>query len=95
MVNWPQSYIDHRNSVGEKLKPQLYAGFTFNTESVKSQIANIANVSTQYGSPIWIGAVKDVDAAFEQLTEKLNAAGIDKVKAEVERQTQEYLASIQ
>ncbi|MGO4539204.1 ABC transporter substrate-binding protein [Paenibacillus sp. 2TAB19] len=95
MANWPQSYIDHRNTVGEKLKPLLYAGFTFNSENVKAQIANIANVSTQYGSPLFIGAVKNVDEAYVQLTEKLNAAGIDKVKAEVEKQAQEYLKTIQ
>lgn len=95
MATWPQSYVDHRNSLGDKLKPVLYAGFTFNSESVKVQIANIANVSTQYGSPIFVGAVKDVYEAYTQLTEKLQAAGIDKVKAEVEKQAQQYLASIQ
>ncbi|WP_419872446.1 ABC transporter substrate-binding protein [Candidatus Pristimantibacillus sp. PTI5] len=95
MANWPQSYVDHRSSVGDKLKPLLYAGFTFNSENVKAQIANIANVSTQYGSPLFIGAVKNVDEAYNQLTEKLKAAGIEKVKADVEKQTQEYLKSIQ
>ncbi|OMF23269.1 sugar ABC transporter substrate-binding protein [Paenibacillus sp. FSL H8-0548] len=95
MANWPQSYVDHINSVGDKLMPLKYAAFTFNTENVKSQIANIANVSTQYGSPIFIGAVKDVDAAYVQLIEKLNAAGIDKVKAEMESQTQAFLAANQ
>ncbi len=95
MANWPASYIEHRNSVSDILKPVPFASFTFNSENVKSQIANIANVSTQYANPLYIGAVKNVDEAFTQLTDKLNAAGIDKVKAEVEKQTQEYLKSVQ
>jgi putative aldouronate transport system substrate-binding protein len=95
MANWPASYIEHRNSVSEKLKPVLYGGFTFNSENVKSQIANIANVSTQYANPLYIGAVKNVDESLTQLTDKLQAAGLDKVKAEVEKQTQEYLKTIQ
>ncbi|MNY72964.1 hypothetical protein D3C86_2116280 [compost metagenome] len=72
----------------------LYAGFTFNSESVKSQIASVANVSTQYGSPLFIGAVKNVDEAYAQLTDKLQAAGIDKIKAEMEKQTTAYLATL-
>lgn len=95
MANWPQSYVDHRNSVGEKMIPQLYGGFTFNSENVKAQIANIANVSTQYGSPLFVGAVKNVDEAYVELANKLKAAGIDKVKAELEKQTQEYLKTVQ
>ncbi|WP_229263818.1 ABC transporter substrate-binding protein [Cohnella cholangitidis] len=94
LANWPQSYVDHINSVGEKLKPLLYAGFTFNSESVKSQIASVANVSTQYGNPLFIGAVKNVDEAYAQLTDKLQAAGIDKIKEEMEKQTTAYLATL-
>ncbi|KAG2893145.1 hypothetical protein PC117_g23853 [Phytophthora cactorum] len=93
MSNWPQTYIDHR----EKLKDYNtsdypFNGFTFNSDKVKTQIANLANASTQYANPIYIGAVKDVDKAFDDLIKNLNSAGLDKVKAEVQAQADAFLA---
>ncbi|MNR58064.1 hypothetical protein D3C85_1789760 [compost metagenome] len=59
---------------------------------MKTEVANLANVSTQYANPLYIGAVKSVDESFAILTDKMKAAGIDKVKAEVEKQTAEFLS---
>ncbi|MNI96406.1 hypothetical protein D3C73_1548430 [compost metagenome] len=59
---------------------------------MKTQISNLANASTQYANPIYIGAVKDVNKAFDDLAKNLNSAGLDKVKAEVQAQADVYLA---
>lgn len=93
MSNWPQPYIEHQEQVKDYLVDFTYNGFTFNSDKVKTQISNLANASTQYANPIYIGAVKDVDQAFEELAKNLNSAGLDKVKEEVQAQADVYLAA--
>ncbi|MFK4339841.1 MULTISPECIES: DUF3502 domain-containing protein [unclassified Paenibacillus] len=93
MSTWPQSYIDHREKVKDYVTDDfVYNGFTFDSDKVKTQIANLANASTQYANPIYIGAVKNVDKAFEELAENLKSAGLDKVKGEVQAQAEAFLA---
>ncbi|WNS44041.1 extracellular solute-binding protein [Paenibacillus sp. MMS20-IR301] len=92
-VSWTDSYIELNSRIKDFLAPVPYLGFSFNSEKVKSEIANLKNVSSQYFLPITIGAVKDVDKAFATLNDKLKAAGIDKVKAEVEAQTSAFLSA--
>ncbi|MDG0791520.1 extracellular solute-binding protein [Cohnella ginsengisoli] len=93
MADWTAEYTKHHDEVASFLTDFPYNGFTFNSDKVKTQIANMKNVSSQYASPIFIGAIKDVDSAFATLDEKLKSAGIDKVKTEVEAQAAAYLAS--
>ncbi|SDW14744.1 ABC transporter substrate-binding protein [Paenibacillus sp. CF384] len=90
---WSDSYIELNKKVKDYLLPATYLGFSFNSESVKSEIANLKNVSTQYASPLFIGVVKNVDDGYATLTSKLKAAGIDKVKAEVEKQAAAFMAA--
>lgn len=93
MSTWPQTYIEFWEKQDEYNSPDFaLKGFSFNSENVKTQIANLANASTQYANPIYIGAVKDVDKAFDELAKNLNSAGLDKVKAEVQTQAEEFLA---
>lgn len=93
MATWTDSYIDLQSKIKDYLIPVTYLGFTFNSENIKTEIANIKNVSTQYAQPIFIGAFKNTDDAFDLLDKKLKSAGIDKVKAEVEKQAADFLAS--
>ncbi|WP_438447920.1 ABC transporter substrate-binding protein [Gorillibacterium sp. sgz5001074] len=93
MATWTDTYIALNNKIKEYLVPYPYLGFTFNSDTIKTEVANMKNVSTQYAQPIYFGAVKSVDEAFTTLDSKLKAAGIDKVKAEVEKQAAAFLAS--
>ncbi|MBT2291516.1 ABC transporter substrate-binding protein [Paenibacillus albidus] len=93
MSTWPKVYADFWAKLGEyNTLDYAYNGFSFNSDKVKTQIANLANASTQFANPIYIGAVKDVDKAFDELSKNLNSAGLDKVKAEVEAQAEAFLA---
>ncbi|NOU79029.1 extracellular solute-binding protein [Paenibacillus sp. LMG 31459] len=94
-VDWPESYVELQSKVKDYLVAPTYLGFTFNTEKVKSEMANLKTLSSQYFQPIVIGGVKDVDKAFDTLVSKMNSAGIDKVKAEVEVQAAEFLKNKQ
>ncbi|WP_040950342.1 extracellular solute-binding protein [Gorillibacterium massiliense] len=92
-VDWTDSYIDLNNKVKSYLAPIPYLGFSFNSDNVKTEIANLKNVSTQYFLPFTVGAIKDVDSSFDQLVSKMKAAGVDKVKTELEAQASAFLAS--
>lgn len=92
-ATWTDSYIELNSHIKDYLMPPTYLGFSFNSEKVKSEIANLKNVSSQYFLPIVIGAVKDVDKSLATLNDKMKAAGVDKVKTEVEAQAAAFLAS--
>ncbi|ACS99589.1 DUF3502 domain-containing protein [Paenibacillus sp. JDR-2] len=92
-ASWTDSYIELNNKIKDFLQPIPYLGFTFNTDNVKTEIANLKNVSTQYFMPLAIGAVKDVDKQFDSLNSKMKAAGVDKVKTELETQASAFLAA--
>ena len=55
----------------------------------------VQNVSVQYNQPINVGMVKDIDAAFKTLHEKLKAAGVEKVRAELQKQVDEHIKAMQ
>jgi putative aldouronate transport system substrate-binding protein len=56
-------------------------------------MAAIGNVITQYGLPINLGMLPDVDKAVETYKQKLKEAGIDKVLTEVQKQADDYVKS--
>ncbi|MEY8745793.1 ABC transporter substrate-binding protein [Paenibacillus tundrae] len=89
--SWPDSYIQHLNEIKKILIPSTYAGFSFNSEAVEPELTAILQISEQYATPIYIGAVEDVDRAFDLLSDKLHAVGLEKVKKEVEKQANQYL----
>ena len=45
-------------------------------------MAAVGNVITQYGVPIDLGMVADVDAGIKQFRQKLTEAGFDKILQE-------------
>jgi putative aldouronate transport system substrate-binding protein len=66
-------------------------GFTFNTDPVKTEIANRQAVMDQYGKILQYGMRSDVDAAIAEYINRLNDAGTNKILAEIQRQVNEFL----
>ncbi|WP_040950344.1 extracellular solute-binding protein [Gorillibacterium massiliense] len=95
VANWTDSYRNLQERIKSLTEKVPYLDFLFKSDKVKTEVANLKSVSTQYAQPIYIGAAEDVDAAFDTLSARLKQAGIDKVKAEVEKQGAAYLASKQ
>ena len=60
--------------------------------NVQAELAAVNQVVQQYGYPINIGIVDDVDAAIAEYRKQLTAAGIDKLLAEVSAQMEDYYA---
>ncbi|MCL6588913.1 MAG: ABC transporter substrate-binding protein [Firmicutes bacterium] len=94
MATWTDDYIKLRSNLKTMLAPNIYAAFAPNTDSIKTEMANLNQILVQYLNPIGLGMVDDIEKAFATLDEKLKAAGIEKVKAELTKQTKAYLSSL-
>ena len=70
-------------------------GFNVDTEPVKTQIANVANVCAEYGDPLEKGLVDPDDpvSGLEVFRQKLKDAGIDDIIAEFQTQIDNWKAS--
>ncbi len=70
-----------------------YAGFSFDSTDVSSELSAVASVDSQLGTQIMLGKVDDPVAAVEKYREQLTAAGIDDIIAAVNEQLAEFEAS--
>jgi len=66
------------------------AGFSFDPEPVKTEIAKRQAVMDEYGVPLRYGMVEDVDTAVAEYIQKLKDAGTDVILAEMQRQMDEF-----
>lgn len=94
LASWTDAYIAHREDLNGILVNNPMNGFEVDKEATKTEEANCNNAFTQYGQPLFIGAVPDVEAAFAELEEKAKAAGYDTVVAEAEKQIADFVASL-
>jgi len=66
-------------------------GFMFDTEPVRTELAQIMAVQSEFDDDT-IFALSNWEAAWEEKREKMHLAGIDTVIAEIERQLAEFVA---
>lgn len=69
------------------------AAFNFDDTNVKNEMAAVGNVITQYGVPLDLGMVADVEAGVKEYREKLTQAGFDKILEECKSQVAEFMKS--
>lgn len=65
--------------------------FTFDDSKVKNEIAAVNNVITQYGLPLDLGMVADIDKGIAIYKQKLKEAGFDKILKEVQDQADAFV----
>ncbi|NLC44808.1 MAG: DUF3502 domain-containing protein, partial [Clostridiales bacterium] len=63
-------------------------------DAVANEIAAVSNVIAEYHEPLAYGMVKDVDGHIDEFVAKLEANGVEKVIEEVQRQLNEWRASV-
>jgi putative aldouronate transport system substrate-binding protein len=98
---WRQPSWEFNQEVREALQAELEmpniipsptAGFTFDTDPVKTAVANRQAVIDQYGKILQFGLRSDVDAAVDEYIQRLNAAGTNEILAELQKQVDAFLA---
>jgi putative aldouronate transport system substrate-binding protein len=67
-------------------------GYSYDATPVKTEVAAVTNVNNEYRCALEFGAV-DPEVAIPEFLAKLEAAGIQKIIDEKQRQLDEYLAS--
>lgn len=65
-------------------------GFMFDSSPVKSEVANCSAIYQEYQYPLLCGAV-DPDSTIEQLNERLDQAGAQKIIDEMQKQVDAFL----
>lgn len=94
LENYTDDYLNMKKQLQDSAASNVLMGFNFNGDNVKSEMANISNVTQQYLWPIKAGVIAgDVDSAIEEYLSKLKTAGAEKVFDEVVKQVEEYLAN--
>jgi putative aldouronate transport system substrate-binding protein len=89
-----QSYIDLWNGWQTNLLPASnLALFNFDSTKVATELANMNNVVSKYKLLLAFGLVDNVDATIAEYKAALVAAGVDKVRAELDSQLDAFLAS--
>jgi len=69
-------------------------GFTLNLDPINAEITACIQVEQQYGWPLETGLVANIDDAEKTYEQQLQAAGIEKVRAEIKKQFAAYQQEI-
>lgn len=96
LASWDDAYIALRNEIrnGDTLVDHPLSGFAPKTEEIQTEVANLNQTIVQYLQPIALGMVKDVEESFENFEKKLKAAGIEKVRENLQGQMDAYLSQL-
>jgi putative aldouronate transport system substrate-binding protein len=89
---WP-TYYDRIAQDVALTKPSILAGFVLDTQPIQTQYTAINDAKTQYGNPLMIGLVPDVDAAYKTFLDQSKAAGLDACRDEIQKQLNAFLDS--
>jgi putative aldouronate transport system substrate-binding protein len=88
--NGASDILDHIKSISDN--PTLL-GFTFDKSGLQSEVAAVNDVLMQYQRPlIWGFPAKSVEEDIAALKAQLEAAGIEKVRVEMQKQIDQFLA---
>ncbi|MDR6879589.1 extracellular solute-binding protein [Bacillus sp. 3255] len=69
----------------------VLAAFAFDTSNVKAEFANVQSKADPFIQTLKAGQMKDWETQAVKLNSELKALGLDKIRAEIAKQVQEYL----
>lgn len=96
-VGMPEDYQTLKEEFESSIEPgvgnEKYSAFVFDTSKIETEFAACNNVQQQYWWPLELGYT-DAEEGLAEYQEKMEAAGIDKVKEEAQRQLDEYIANL-
>lgn len=81
----------HQKTQNEAVVSPIY-GFTLDTAPIKNQVAAVSNIETQYLGMLYCGEV-DPEVVIPQMLAEMEAAGINDIVAEAQRQLDTWAAA--
>lgn len=89
-LNKYKKYDEYMEKIEARYQPDPLAGFVLDVTPVEAQYNAINQVRIEYGYPLMAGLVDDVEASYKDYVERLEAAGLEEVRTEFERQLNEF-----
>jgi putative aldouronate transport system substrate-binding protein len=86
---WP-GFDELNKEFKAETQPNIFDPITLDFAPVKAEQAAVATVIEQYGRPLMMGLVKDVDASIKTYQDKLKAAGVDKLMDYIKKEANAY-----
>ena len=68
-------------------------GFIPNTDEIEADLLKIQSIQEEYAPTLAKGAVDNVDAYYNEFMEKMKLAGLDRVKENLQKQLDEFMAA--
>lgn len=87
--NEPEDKWEAFETFNESAVPSPILGFHFDPSNVRTEIANLSNVASEYLAPIYTGSV-DPEEYVPMAVERMEDAGLEKVIDEVQAQYEEW-----
>lgn len=87
----PENVWELTKEMNDKASVSPAMGFVPNTEDITTEIANITNVNAEYKAKIEFGTAPRSEY-WDEYMSKLKAAGIEKVRDEIQKQYDEFLS---
>jgi putative aldouronate transport system substrate-binding protein len=91
-TNYPKEDIAALKAWDSKSEVTPFVGFTLDTSKIKSQNSQMQAVMNEYGENLGLG-VTDINKVRDEMMKKMNAAGLQDVIAETQKQINAYLAA--
>jgi putative aldouronate transport system substrate-binding protein len=91
-TNYPKEDIAALKDWDSKSEVTPLVGFTLDQSKIKTQISQMTAVMNEYGVNLGLG-VTDINKIRDEMMKKMNAAGLQDVIAETQKQINAYLAA--
>jgi putative aldouronate transport system substrate-binding protein len=93
-VGWPEELLKlyKYQFKQDTFTKSAIAGFAFNTDAVKTDVAKCAPIAEKYMQILGCGVNSDPAATLKAMGDELKAAGMENVKAELKKQLNDFLA---
>lgn len=93
MKGQPADVWEQTQKLNDEAEANPLTGFTFNSEAVKTEVANIDGVKAKYESMLLNGAGGDMERLLKDYNEGVKKAGMEKVLAEIQKQIDAFKAA--
>lgn len=78
----------------KNMKKHILCGFSFDVSAVRSELSQLIKNNKEYAESVYSGIVDNSDGILAELQEKNKAAGQEKIMQELQKQADEYIASL-
>ncbi|OUS78105.1 sugar ABC transporter substrate-binding protein [Paenibacillus sp. MY03] len=96
LTRFNEEYPQEAQDIEKKWAEEVYhfdlETFVFDKTSVTNEVANVGNVMQRYAVPLEYGLVEDLEKGQAELAKQMKAAGLDKIKEELQKQIDAFLS---